>query len=211
MRLLDATIELARQSKLLKARSQLAAIDSTGMNAGSASTYFGHRTGRPYHRYPKVSAVLDVSTHLVLGTVIDRGPKPDDVEFHRLAHQAHRRHPFDALLGDVGYDGEHHHAFLWNNLHVLGIIPPMRGRPPKSPGHRPTTFFRRFWSDHWPNPYYGQRWQIECGFSMLKRLLDDKVRSRRSQAIDNEILLRILALNVMILLSVVIWRVLNRA
>ena len=170
------------------------------MNAGSASTYYGHRTGRRYHRFPKVSAVIDVKRHLTLGVIIDRGPKPDDLEFHRLAHQAHRRHPFDALLGDVGYDGEHHHKFLWETLGVLGIIPPTRGRPAKSPLHRPATFYRGFMADHWPIPVYGQRWQIECQFSMLKRLLDDNVRSRLSKAIDNEVMLRILTLNLMIVL-----------
>ena len=184
----------------MKDRSELAAIDSTGMNAGSASTYFSHRTGRRYHRFPKVSAVIDVKKHLVLGVIIDRGPKPDDLEFHRLARQAYRRHPFDALLGDVGYDGEHHHRFLWEKLGVLGIIPPTRGRPAKSPLHRPPTFYRRFIADHWPLAIYGQRWQIECEFSMLKRLLDDNVRSRVSNAIDNEVMLRILTLNLMVVL-----------
>lgn len=209
--LLDATIALARQCGVLKDRSELAAIDSTGMNAGSASAYFGHRSGRRYHRFPKVSVVIDVKTHVLLGAVIDRGPKPDDLEFHRLARQAHRRHPFDALLGDVGYDGEHHHVFLWKKLGVLGIIPPTRGRPAKNRRYRPSSFYRGFIADHWPIPLYGQRWQIECGFSMLKRLLDDKIRSRLSNAIDNEIVLRILTLNLMILLLIVLQCVLNRA
>jgi hypothetical protein len=35
---------------------------------------------------------------------------------------------------------------------------------------------------------------------MIKRLLDDKVRSRLSTAIDNEIMLRILTLNLMVVL-----------
>jgi hypothetical protein len=46
---------------------------------------------------------------------------------------------------------------------------------------------------------------------MLKRLLDDKIRSRLSNAIDNEIMLRILTLNLMILLLIALQRVLNKA
>jgi hypothetical protein len=46
---------------------------------------------------------------------------------------------------------------------------------------------------------------------MLKRLLDDKIRSRLSNAIDNEIMLRILTLNLMILLVIALQRVLNKA
>ena len=56
--------------------------------------------------------MIDVKSHLFLGAVIDRGPKPDDIEMHRVVRQAHRRHPFDTLLADVGYDAEHHHEFL---------------------------------------------------------------------------------------------------
>lgn len=170
------------------------------MHSGCASHYFGQRSGRKYHRFPKVSAVVDVDSHLLLGAVIDRGPQPDDREFHRLARQAHRRQPFDALLGDVGYDGEHHQAFLWEQLGVLGIIPPTRGRPAHDPDHVPGGFYRSFIAKHWPKELYGQRWQIETTFSMLKRLLSEDVRARRRHCIDREIFLRLLTLNLMILL-----------
>ncbi len=93
---------------------------------------------------------------------------------------------------------EDHHRFLREKLEALGIIPPCRGRSAKSPMHQPATFYRRFVADLSPIPQFGQRWQIECDFSMLKRLLDDKVRSRLSAAIDHEVMLRILTLNVMI-------------
>jgi len=39
---------------------------------------------------------------------------------------------------------------------------------------------------------------------MLKRLLDDKIRWRLSNAIDNGIMLRVLTLNLMILLLIVL-------
>ena len=174
------------------------------MNSGCASRYFGRRTGRQYHRFPKASIVVDVPTHLVTGGVVDRGPKADDLEFHRLAKQAHRRVPFDWLLGDAGYDGEHHHAFLWDDLHVLGIIPPLRGRPSKS-GKPPGTFFRRFLATCWMKAIYGQRWQVECTNSMLKRLLGENVLSRSRHTIDREVFLRILTLNLMIVLPLFVF------
>jgi transposase len=209
VRALDATVQLARDSGLIEATSPAAAIDSTGMDSSSASTYYSHRAGTKHHRFPKVSAVVDIHTHLILGAVIDRGPKPDDIEFHRLARQAHRRQPFDALLGDVGYDGEHHHEFLYRRLGVLGIIPPTRGRPPKSKHHHPQTFFRGFLSEHFPHELYGQRWQIETTFSMLKRTLGAALHARRAHAIDDEIFFRILTLNLMIIALII--AVLNRA
>jgi transposase len=150
-----------------------------------------------------LSAVVDTGSHLFLGVVVDRGPKPDDLEFHRVARQAHRRHPFDALLADVGYDAEHHHEFLHDELGVLGIIPPQRGRPHKTPSRHTRGFFRQFLKDHWPVAEYGQRWQVETDFSMLKRLLGSAVRSRKRHSIDREIVLRTITINLMIL-----WRLL---
>ena len=142
--------------------------------------------------------MIDVNSHLFLGVVVDRGPKPDDLELHRVARQAHRRHPFDALLADVGYDAEHHHRFLYHELGVLGIIPPQRGRPTKTPSNRTRGFFRQFLRDHWPIAQYGQRWQVETDFSMLKRLLGSAIRSCKRHAIDREIILRTLTINLMI-------------
>ena len=53
---------------------------------------------------------------------------------------------------------------------------------------------------HWEQlkDVYGQRWQIETGFSMLKRLLRSALGSRRRHAIDREILLRVITINLMI-------------
>jgi len=193
-------IASASQQELLSEDHDLAAIDSTGLESRHVSTYFGQRCGRKYRRYPKVSQVVDTRSHLALAAVVDRGPKPDDIEFHAAVRQAHARHRFAALGGDVAYDGERHHRFL-NSLDVLGIIPPRRGRPSHDPDHRPGGFFRRFWHDHWDDVQhlYGQRWQAETRFSMEKRLLGSCLTARRRAAQDREAYLRVLTLNLMLL------------
>ena len=194
---------MARRAGLIDSDSTLSAIDSTGLESSNASAYFGQRSGRKFHRFPKLSAVIDTGSHLFLGVVVDRGPKPDDMEFHRVARQAHRRHPFDVLLADVGYDAEHHHEFLYDELGVLGVIPPERGRPHKTPSRQTRGLFRQFLKDHWPVAEYGQRWQVETDFSMLTRLLGSAVRSRKRHAIDREIVLRTITINLMILLRLI--------
>jgi transposase len=144
--------------------------------------------------------VIHTGSHIILAAVVDRGPRPDDLEFHRVVCQAHARLPFDTLLADAGYDAEPHHEFL-QQMGVAGIIPPRRGRPPKKPDHVPGGRHRQQLASDWPKEAYGQRWQVETDFSMLKRLMGSAVRSRRRHAIDREIVLRVLALNLMI-----IWR-----
>lgn len=151
-----------------------------------------------------------MDSHILLAAVVDRGPRPDDIEFHRVAERARRRHRFKALLGDAGYDGEHHHAFLFEQLGVIGIIPPIRGRPAHRPDHVPNGFYRSTIFEHFPEELYGQRWQIECNFSMLKRLLGAKVHARARHAIDREIQLKVITLNLMIL-ALLLQYLLNRA
>jgi len=199
------TIRLARRRGLIGERAATSAVDATGLESRHCSAYYVRRQrgreGHFGHRWPKLSAVVDVSTHLILGAVVDRGPKGDDIEFQRVVRQAHRRHPFDDLLADAGYDAEDHHRFLHDELGVTGIIPPIRGRPSNDPNHLPGGPHRRALAEDWPADLYGQRWQVETDFSMLKRLLGSAVRSRRDDAIDGEILLRVLTINLMI-----IWR-----
>jgi len=55
-----------------------------------------------------------------------------------------------------------------------------------------------------PKELYGQRWQIETTFSMLKRLLGSALRSRKRYAIDREIVLRALTINLMIVLRLLL-------
>jgi hypothetical protein len=106
------------------------------------------------------------------------------------------------LLADCGYDAEHHHRFLNETLGVIGIIPPIRGRPPHNPKkHKTSGFYRRFLREQWEQlkATYGQRWQAESYISMNKRLLDSFLRSRKRANQDRELQLRIITLNLMLL------------
>jgi len=50
----------------------------------------------------------------------------------------------------------------------------------------------------WPKGLYGQRWQVETFFSMIKRLLDSFLRATSWAAQHREMCLRVLTLNFMI-------------
>jgi hypothetical protein len=197
--LLDAIIARARGRGLINEHSQLAAIDSTGLESSHVSSYFAQRCRRKYHKFPKFWAVIDAAKHLCLSIVPGVGPSPDDPRFHQAAQEAHDRHGFKGLAGDCGFDGEHHQRFLYEELGVLGIIPPTRGRPAHDPNHIPGGFYRGFWHKRWPKKLYGQRWQVESFFSMMKRLLDSFLRARRRWSQHREMCLKVITLNLMIL------------
>ena len=176
-RLLDATIDLARRRGLIGPSHTTAAIDSTGMETRHVSAYYTRRSwrhqGHYKHRYTKLSAVCDVKSHLMLGSVVDRGPRPDAVEFAATLEQSLRRHRFKTLLGDAGYESENAHVLCREHLAVRSIFPTTHrgrsrqdGQPQAVRGRYRLQLQRRF-----PHKTYGQRWQIETSFSMLKRNL----------------------------------------
>jgi hypothetical protein len=205
--ILDAVLDHCRHAKILQKRSRQVAIDSTGLESRHVSTYFTRRCqrhGAHYKsRYPKLSAVCDTSNHLILGVVIDRGPKPDPVEAEPTLREALNHQRFSTLLGDAGYESEGFHALCRDELGIRSIIPTTdRGRPRLDGRPRPVRGrYRKLMQQRFPKRAYGQRWQIETVFSMLKRNMGAALRARTYHSQNREIRLRVLTHNLAIL-----WR-----
>jgi len=182
--MLDTALNHCCKAKILAKRSQQTAIDSTGLESRHVSAYFTKRCqrhiGHYKHRYPKLSAICDTANHLILGLVIDRGPKPDPVEAKQTMRDALKHHPFKILLGDAGYESEAFHRLCRNELGIRSIIPTTdRGRPRHDRKSCPVRgYYRRLMKRRFPKKTYGQRWQIETVFSMLKRNMGLALRAR---------------------------------
>ena len=173
-------------------------MDSTGYEAGHASTYYSKRCGLEKSHYPKLTIVCDTESHLVLSAVADRGPLPDDVEFAAAVRQAHRAWRFDCLLADAGYDSEKNHTFVREEIGSSSIIPPLRGRRNGKPPHGR---YRREMFEDFPQSLYGQRWQVESCFSQDKRRFGSELNARHYESQCIELLMRVLVHNIAIL-----WR-----
>ena len=162
-RLMAATLKLCRQGRVLKARTSLAAIDSTGLESRHVSAYFTQRCrrhdGHYKHRFPKLSAVADTANHLILGLVVDLGPKPDSIEDEATLLSALAMQRIDALVGDAGYESERFHRTCRRDLGIASIIPTtQRGRPRRDGKARATTgYYRRLMQRAFPKQLYGQR------------------------------------------------------
>jgi len=205
--LLEGVLDRCRQAKILGPRSPLAAIDSTGLESHHASTYYTKRCqrhkGHYKSRYPKLSAVGDTANHLILGFVIDRGPKPDLSEARPTVREALSHQSLGDLLGDPGYEAEDFHRFCREQQGLRSIIPTTdRGRPRPDGGPHPIRGrYRKLMKSRFPKVLYGQRWQVETILSMLKRNLGSALRARNYHSQNREIRLRVLAHDVGILLS----------
>jgi transposase len=111
----------------------------------------------------------------------------------------------DTLLGDAAYDAEHNHALCRDRLGVRSTVFPLnrrntgRRRPKTEYRRQMVRRFRRTPRGSRHRRVYGQRWQIESGFSRHKRLLGTALRARAWANQKLEVYLRVVTHNLMLL------------
>jgi hypothetical protein len=188
---------------------ELAAIDSTGMEASQVSPYFVRRRSRDqkaenpwqtttYTRYPKLQAACDCRSHLVLAALPETGPSPDIDRYQVVLWLTLTVSFTRVLLADAGYDSEPNHVFARDGCRVRSIMPATNGRPPLDPARPLKGRYRQQMRLH-RDYRYGQRWQIECVFSMIKRRLGAVVLGRSERTRNGDMMLKVLTHNIMIL------------
>lgn len=204
--MLSQTIAQAKNRSLIPPKPR-AAVDATGYDTDHASRYYCWRAGkRRRQRYwPKLTALLEIRSHLFLSAHVSRGPSQDSPQFKPAARAAAARCPLDTLLGDMAYDAEPNHSYGRQRLKIRSTVFPLNRR---NSGRRwPRTKYRRQMKKRFRRRprrsryrrVYGQRWQIESGWSRQKRLLGSALRARKWVNQKKEILLRVLTHNLMLL------------
>ena len=207
-RLLDATVELACRADLPRRRNLLAAIDSSGFEAHHTSHYFVRRRAAgdtqrqtmTYRRFPKLGLVVDCDNHLILSGVPGRGPGPDFFHLVQAVNDACARRRIGTLLADAGYDAEWVHEFLREQLAIRSVIPPRIGRPTSK---LPRSRWRRLMKQRFDQATYGQRWQVETVFSMIKRRLGSTLGARSYWRQTRALMLKAITHNVLVLLRTI--------
>jgi hypothetical protein len=196
--------------RFLRRRRRLkrAALDSTGLDCGPASRhYVRRRNGNAkqwqtvsYSRYAKLEAAFDCASHLMIGVLASRGPRPDTNRFVPLLDATLANVRVDAALADAGYDSEPNHRHARERRGVRSFMPATHGRPTaKLPSGR----YRRRMKQRLNKDYgsYGQRSQAESGFSMFKRRLGSTVNGRSYWSQCRDLFLMAITYNIMLLLG----------
>ena len=103
----------------------------------------------------------------------------------------------DTALADAGYDAEHNHRLCREEPGVRRSVIALN---PRNTGRRwPKTPYRRAMRRRFPRALYHQRWHAESGFSQFKRRLGSALTARSTAAQARELVLRVLAHNLMLL------------
>ena len=156
-----------------------------------------------YRQFPKVGLLVDCKSHLILAAVPGIGPSPDIAHLVEAIHDADQRQLIDTLLADAGYDAEWVHEYVRGELGIGFIAPPKIGRPTKKP---PSGRFRKQMWHYFQRPpdrrRYGQRWQAETVFSMIKRRLGETLAARQHPRQDHAMMLKVITHNIMIIRSI---------
>jgi DDE family transposase len=202
-RLLAATLDEARRTKISRRRLRLAALDGTGLESRHISAHYLRRCAqtrkkrqKKHTRHPKVGLLCDCASHLVVAAVPGRGPGSDSVHYRQALNEALLCTSIDTLVADAGYDSEDAHVYARRTLGIRSIIPSTIGRPTEKP---PTGYYRRLMRRSFDKKKYGQRWQVETVNSMIKRNLGSALRARNYHSQGREIHLKTLTHNIMII------------
>jgi hypothetical protein len=182
-----------------------AALDSTGLECGHASRHYIRRRNGvakqwqtvAYSYYAKLEAAFDCTSHLLVGVLVGRGPRPDTNRFVPLLDATLANVRIDSALADAGYDSEPNHRYARERCGVRSFIPAAAGRPTSKP---PTGAYRRRMKQRLNKTYgsYGQRSQAESGFSMFKRRLGSIVNGRSYWSQCRDLLLMAITYNIML-------------
>jgi len=186
----------------------LAAIDSTGLEAGHISRYFVRRKRSKqleayeetqYKRFPKLAVICDCKNHLILSAITTRGPSVDVNQFCKTLQPATQQFRIKHLLADAGYDSVNNHHYARDVHHIKTTIPAKHGRPTQK---LPKDKYRREMRTDFDSETYGQRWQVETVFSMIKRNFGSALRARKYWSQNREMMLLVLTHNIAIILLV---------
>ena len=207
--LLHSSVDLAMGRR---SRAKLAAVDSTGLETHHVSRYFVRRREKgqkhlknplyqmtTYRKFPKLAIVCEARSHLILAMTVGRGPAPDVAQLPALLDDLPRCVSVRHLLADAGYDSEANHVYARDYHDIRTTIPPKHGRPTTK---APTGRYRRLMFHTFSRRPYGQRWQVESIFSMVKRNYGPEVNGRTYWSQCREAYLLVLTHNLGILLLI---------
>jgi len=169
------------------------AVDSTGLDPETCSSYFKARAQRrtARKRYVKVSVSVVVGTLVAASVVVDWGPSGDKVQLRQLLPDTASKLRVRTLYADGGYDAEWVHEWCREQANITSWIP--------ATVHRPDGQVGGFWRAHMAKGLpksFGRRWAAESFFSAMKRVVGATLRARQPQQQIAEALRKVLAYSI---------------
>ncbi len=182
------------------------AIDATGFSTSRYKTFFNmkHKGEGRWRQYRKCHAVCGCKTNIISAVEITQGYVNDQVMFKPLVEDTARNFKIRDFCADKGYLSSKHFEQI-KNLGGQAYIPFKKNTSGRcsdnSRSYFKTAF--KFFKEHQEEylNHYHKRSNIESAFSMIKRRFGNNVKCKKEISQDNEILAKILAHNICVLVQ----------
>lgn len=216
----------AAAAGLATGRGPTVAIDASAFELRAASFYYVHRArdrrrggwsrraqrsaragpgrmcdrmcDRRYAPHPKLTVAVHTASHLIAGALPGEGPTADVPAFEPVLRQAVALLRVSAVVADAGFDCEAAHRLCHRTFRIRRTA--IRLNPRRTGQRWPRTPARRAMRRQFPWRVYRRRQQAESVFSRAKRRLGTALTARSARHQREELVLRVLTHNLMILL-----------
>jgi transposase len=214
----DALTRLVTLSALpLRAIESDFAMDSTGFSTSTYSRWYDHKWGKEMrqHDWLKLHATTGVLTNVITPVEITHGHSHDTLAFKPMLAKTAENFTIREVSADKAYSSK-------TNLQAvadLGAVPLIPFKGPRLQGSVPRIFDLNALppaesADAWTRMYhyfgyqrdaflasYHKRSNVETTFSMIKRKFGGSLRSKSYEGQVNEILCKVIAHNLCVLIA----------
>jgi transposase len=184
------------------------AIDSTGFGISRYVTYFDFKYNKDRRQrcWRKCHAVCGVKTNIITSVDITESTASDMNKFEELAKDTDRNFDIRNFCADKGYLAGKHFALI-KELGGQAYIPFKSNTTGSNSSHSKYRcafksaykFFKAHREEYMEK--YHKRSNIESTFSMIKRRFGNNVKCKKETSQDNEILAKVLAHNICVLVQ----------
>lgn len=177
------------------------AVDSTNFGTRVYARWFDHKWGRDrkWQKWRKCHVMTGTMTHVVTSVEVTEWTHGDSLEFGNLVKSTAERFDVHTVCADKAYLGNAN-LTLVDEIGAVAYVPFKSNSRLKKGGEA----WKRLW--HYFHAHkedflakYHQRSNVETTFSMIKRKFGGFVRAKTDTAQTNEILLKVLVHNIVVL------------
>jgi len=182
------------------------AIDATGFGTSRYETFFHykHKKDVKWREFRKCHAVCGIKTNIITAVDITEGKAHDNTKFESLAKDTKRNFVIRDFCADKGYLATQNFKLI-KEFGGQAYIPFKENTTGKY-AKRDRSVFKtafRFFNENKEKylEHYHKRSNIESCFSMIKRRFGNNVKCKKETSQDNEILAKVLAHNICVLVQ----------
>jgi transposase len=195
---------VATTSAPLKSVESQFAVDSSGFRTRSFTPYIEDKYGtKKEHKWIKAHICVGTKTNIITALKITEGYGSDSKEFIQLAQQT-KDNGFDIreISADKAYSSRDNLTYI-DSIGGTAFIPFKSNSRAKPKGSRIWNKMYHYFNMNKDDfmLHYHKRSNVESTFASIKRKLGDTLKSKNSTAQINELLCKIIAYNITVLIQ----------